>query len=365
LYRIASEPAFDFLSPEYATLFNASCATAFQHPLWLDGLYRRLGPAHAAEPLVITARDCTNNRLAMLLPLLRRRYGPLRVIEFADLRVSDYAAPVCDADTFDAIEQHKLAGAIRQLLKPYDLLRIGKLEETALPLERLIGTAPRLPLKMSAHAVTLGRSYDEWRSASIDRSYRKELDKKHRQLARKGYLTFDCAHGPDQIKSAIEALRQYRGSRFPDDLLQQDSYFEFYLEIAIKGAGGGFSRTYVLAIDGRPIAVLWGLASDHRFLILMSGFDLAPFKNQSIGALTFGEVARDCIERGDAMLDFTIGDESYKGLFGAQPTSMWMIADSGSSLGSIVNVVATKVPGAAKLAKDLRNWKAWKRAAVA
>ena len=282
----------------------------------------------------------------------------MRVIEFADLRVSDYAAPVCDAATFEAILRDKPAcEALRKLIKPYDLLRIRKLGETALPLERLFGTRPRSPLGMSAHAVALHGPYADWRNDSIDPSYRKELDKKQRQLSRKGDVRFEVVRDPEAIKASFQAMRHYRESRFEDDLLQKELYFEFYLETALQGATSGFSRTYVLSVDGRPIAVVWGLAFRHQFLILMGGFDLTSFKNQSIGALTFGEIARDCIERGDVALDFTIGDESYKSLFGAKPTSMWMISAAGSPLGSLVNIVAARMPGTLKLAKDIVNRK--------
>jgi len=358
VYEIVLEHAFSFLSEEYAALFRLSCASAFQHPTWLDRLYGRLAPALGAEPLVITARDRADGRLAMVLPLVRRRRGTMRVIEFADLRVSDYTAPVCDAATFELILQDKAAcAALRKLLKPYDLLRIRKLGETALPLERLLGTRPRSPLGMSAHAVKLYGPYTEWRKDSIDPSYRKELDKKQRQLSRKGDVRFEVSRDPEAIKAAFQAMRHYRESRFQDDLLQKDVYFDFYLETALQGANSGFSRTYVLSVDGRPIAVVWGLAFRHQFLILMGGFDLTGFKNQSIGALTFGEIARDCIERSDTALDFTIGDESYKSLFGAQPTTMWMISAAGSPIGSLVNVIASRMPGTLKLAKDIVNRK--------
>jgi CelD/BcsL family acetyltransferase involved in cellulose biosynthesis len=356
VYEIALETAFSFRSVEYAALFRASCATAFQHPLWLDRLYGRLVPALGAVHLVITARNAANGRLAMVLPLVRRRRGTMRVIEFADLRVSDYSAPVCDSATFDLILRDKAAcEAVRKLLKPYDLLRIRKLGETALPLERLLGTSPRSSLGVSAHAAKLYGPYGEWRNHSINPSYRKELDKKYRQLCRKGEVRFDCVHDPEAIKAAFQAMRFYRENRFRDDLLQRTDYFAFYLDTALQGADAGFSRTYVLYLDGRPIAVVWGLAHRGQFLILMGGFDLASFKKQSIGALTFSEVARDCIEKGDTALDFTIGDESYKRLFGAQPSSMWMISAAGSPIGSIVNILASRMPGTLKLAKEIVN----------
>jgi hypothetical protein len=62
--QVTAEPRFDFLGAEYGRLFESSDATAFQHPLWLDGLYRNLAPPLGAEPLVITLRDGATGRLA-------------------------------------------------------------------------------------------------------------------------------------------------------------------------------------------------------------------------------------------------------------------------------------------------------------
>src|ERR1041384_4084659 len=90
--EVAVEPLFDFLSGEYAQLFAWSRATAFQHPRWLDALYRKLAPAVNADPVIVTVRR--EGHLAMLLPLVRRRYGTLAAIQFADLGGSDYAFPV-------------------------------------------------------------------------------------------------------------------------------------------------------------------------------------------------------------------------------------------------------------------------------
>jgi CelD/BcsL family acetyltransferase involved in cellulose biosynthesis len=209
---------------------------------------------------------------------------------------------------------------------------------------------------MSAHAVRLYGPYSQWRAENITASYRKELDKKQRQLNRKGAVQFACSRDPEVIKSTFYNMRQYRQERFQGrDLLQKPVYFDFYLEVALQGAEDGFSRTYALAIDGHPIGGVWGLHHRHQFLVLLGGFDFAAFKNQSIGALTFAEVARDCIERGDTLLDFTIGDESYKRLFGARPSGMWMISAAGTPLGRIANFVAEKVPWTMKLAKQVVN----------
>ena len=89
-FDVCIDDAFDFLSEDYAELFGRSDATAFQHPLWLDSLYRKLAPAAAAKPLIVVVRARATGALAAVLPFLRGRRGPMRPHEFADHRVCDY-----------------------------------------------------------------------------------------------------------------------------------------------------------------------------------------------------------------------------------------------------------------------------------
>jgi CelD/BcsL family acetyltransferase involved in cellulose biosynthesis len=356
VFDIKVKNFFNFRSDEYADLFANSGATPFQHPLWLDRLYATLAPQLGAEPLVIVVRSSANGRLRMILPLLRQRRALMSVVEFADLGVSDYAAPVCDDEIFELILRDEAAcREIRNALKPYDLLRFQKLRGNTRCIEQLLSVPPAISMNMSAHVATLQHSYPEWRANSIGPSYRKELDKKRRQLHRKGRVLFECSSSADAIKSTLESMRQYRLPRFQHagdrDLLQQPLYFGFYLDVALSGAAAGLARTYTLSMDGRTIAGVMGLAHRGQFLVLLGGFDHASFKNQSIGALMFEDVAHDCIARGDTVLDFTIGDEPYKQLFGAQPIEMWMFTKTGSQLGFLASFVVAQVPGAKKVVK--------------
>jgi len=83
VFVVQAHESFDFLSDEYAELFLHSQATAFQHPVWLDRLYAKLAPHVGAQPLIMTVRSRADGRLALLLPLLRRRRGAMRAVEFA------------------------------------------------------------------------------------------------------------------------------------------------------------------------------------------------------------------------------------------------------------------------------------------
>src|SRR5262249_17259662 len=78
-----------------------------------------------------------------------------------------------------------------------------------------------------------------------------------------------------------------------------------------------------------------------------------------IGSLTFEAALRDCIERGDTVFDFTIGDEPYKRFFGAQPTAMWVISGPASPLGTLAGFVTRQMPWATQMAKRIINRKAF------
>lgn len=347
MFTLALETSFNFLSIEFAELFASSMATAFQSPLWLASFYSRLPAASQAEPLIVTVRDA-NGRLVMVLPLVRRRLGGVRVIEFADLRVSDYLSPVADAATLSALAGDPgVRRDLIRLLRPFDTIRIPKLTHGGLPVEALLGAPPRKPMGMNAYAVPLAEDYEAWRSLYIAASYRKELDKKGRQLERKGVVKFGVVSEPEAVRRAFDALKAYRGDRFGDtpggEVLQIPAYFDFYLDVAIKGAGS-FSRIYELSVDDRPVAVVMSLVHQGSCLVIMGGFDHGAFKNQSIGALTFERVARDCIARGDTRLDFTIGDEPYKLTFGATPLPMWTVTRTGSLVGTVAEIAIERFP---------------------
>ena len=360
-FDVCIDDAFDFLSEEYATLFEGSDATAFQHPLWLDTLYRKLAPAAAAKPLVVVVRHRTNSALAAVLPLLRVRRGPMRTVEFADLRVSDYLSPVCTAETFaDLLQDRQACEKLRKLVRPFDLLRIPKLLDAKMPIENLLGAPHRSLMDTNAYATVLVAPFEQWQINALGKSYQKELAKKWRQIHKKGTLTFSCCNDGASIGEAMDVMRKFRGPRFQahgdGDLLQRPEYFDFYSSVALRGMGC-FTRLYAMKMDGEVIATALGLAHRDSLLVVMTAFDIEGYKSQSIGALTFESVAKDCIARGDRVLDFTIGDEPYKMQFGGQPTPMSGVTQAGSAAGSLALFALKQAPWikqAAKRVTDLR-----------
>jgi CelD/BcsL family acetyltransferase involved in cellulose biosynthesis len=340
MFELAREDGFDFLSAEYRSLFARAPATPFQHPLWLDRLYRSLAPGLGVEPLVVTARSGRERRLELVLPLMRRRRRGLQLVEFADLGVCDYVRPVgADAAVCALADNPPAARRLRKLLRPYDLIRIKKAPDEA-RLERLFGSARRRRMNVGAYSVPLCDDFPTWRAAAMPGDYVRQLQRKRRGLQREGAVGFERLDEPARIEAALARARDWRRARFAGDLFQDARYFAFYLEIAIAGADSGFSRTYALTLNGETVAVVWGLHDRGAYLMLLSGFDQPRYGSRSVGALAFEDLAKTCIAEGDRLLDFTIGDEPYKRLFGARPSPLWTITAAGTPLGAVADALA-------------------------
>jgi CelD/BcsL family acetyltransferase involved in cellulose biosynthesis len=223
-----------------------------------------------------------------------------------------------------------------------------------MPLNRLFGIGRQDSMGMNAYATPLSETFDVWRQQRLKPSYRKELDKKLRQLHRKGVVRFEQSTAAADIATTFDALKVFRRDRFEinggGELLQIPAYFDFYVSIAMRT---DFARTYTLRLDDRTIAGALGLVHRGSLLVILGGFTQTELKNQSVGSLMFQEIARDCIARGDKLLDFTIGDEPYKLVFGSEPRKMWQVSRAGSPLGYAAGLVVDKLPSARALARKL------------
>src|SRR3981189_2324667 len=78
-----------------ATRWNdIGVSTPFQDPRWLDAWYRAFASFDSLEPLIVLLSGAATLQRVALLPLVRRVQNGGRIIEFADLDLTDYNAPM-------------------------------------------------------------------------------------------------------------------------------------------------------------------------------------------------------------------------------------------------------------------------------
>jgi CelD/BcsL family acetyltransferase involved in cellulose biosynthesis len=326
MLNLSKLSAFDFLSAEYRDLYDRSDATAFQHPAWLSQLYTRLADPAGATPAIVTGRLVEDGRLVLVMPMVERRYGPFMLVDAADFGVTDYNAIVVDRAFREQLAREKiiLQRQVRKLWGALALVRIRKIRPGTLPDINLVLPPQRAGgMGYAAYAVAISTPFSAWRQENLGTSFGRSLAVKRRRLNRLGQLAFVDLQETDPIRRAFAAMREFRVDRWGrDDILTKQHAFDFYLDLASAGVGERSARTYALMLNDDPIAVLFGLVRRDRFLFLLLGFDRRNFGRHSPGGLMLESAIEHCINQGLKVFDFTIGDEVYKGDFGAQPESM-------------------------------------------
>jgi len=326
--RVAVERDFDFLSAEYRSLHRRSHTTAFQGPDWLAGLYRWVAPAFRADPFTVTVRANADQRLLLVLPLVRRRRGRFAVVEFADFGLCDYNHAIYDpVETPLLLADASLPERVGGMLDGCDVLSISKLTCRDRLVRRLFPNARWARMRFSAYPARLGNDWAGWREAKLAPGLRRELGLKRKRLAKKGAVTFTRAVDAAEIARVFAHLRQFRADRFSElgvpDPMRNEVVFSFYRDMAVRGAHSGTTRTYCLYLEDEPIAALFGLADRRAFLMLLLGADLKRFRRLSVGLLAVDESMRAAFEAGDGVYDFTVGDHPYKRQFAAETMPLY------------------------------------------
>jgi len=338
---VAREDDFDFRSAEYAALYQRSDATLFQHPTWLDLVYRHRVPATGSARVVVTVREQAGGRLLLLLPLVRRRWRGIRLVEFADLGVCDYAAPVVDRDAAARVlADPDVPRRVRAMLGRFDLLHLQKLKGSPEPTVRLVGAREGRRLPYETHPIALPPATEEWREKLLDPSFVRHLARKRKRLRPKGEYAVVEVTDPDEVDAVLDRIRGFRASRFADrravDLMQDPDCFAFYSAVARQSTvDGGPATLSVVTVAGEPVAASLDLADEEEHLFLIVGYDFAKLRNYSLGLLIVDDLMDRAVASGLHTFDLTVGDEGYKSDFGATPVPMYAVRLPGTLRGRL------------------------------
>jgi len=340
-YVVSREDDFDFRSSEYAELHAASEATLFQHPAWLDGVYRHRVRATDATPLVVTVREPGAGRLVAVLPLVHRRRRGFRFVEYADLGVSDYATAVIERrSAARVLTDPTIPDAVRAVLGRYDVLDVRGLRGSDRSPALLLGAPGVRRLPYDTHPVALPPSTEDWRAKLLDPSFARHLARKRKRLRPKGRLELRTVTDTDEVRATMETIRKFRAARFADrravDLMQDPDCFEFYCAVAQQGAvEGGPARLFALTLDGATVAATLDLVDDHEHVFLIVGYDFARLRNYSLGLLIVEELIDRAVAADRHTFDLTVGDEGYKADFGAASVPMYAVRSPASVRGHL------------------------------
>ncbi|MBI1212593.1 MAG: GNAT family N-acetyltransferase [Alphaproteobacteria bacterium] len=334
-WTIETTDRVDLIQHDWTTLVKTGRSTPFQTQAWLGPWYRIVAPYFNATPLFVVVRNASGAP-QMLLPLCLRRHGILRIIEFADCGLSDYNAPLLSHDFApSAGEMRDLWREILRVLPTADLVRLEKVPAAFAggpnPLQAI---SDARPMSINYWRVALPRTRKEYESR-LTSTFAKELRRKNRRVEGRGKAALVHAKTPEDALRIFDALAAMRAHRFEelgrDNVLGVPELRSFYEAVITENWTEGFASLSALDVDGTIAAALFALRHDNAYYLLLSSFRDGEWKSASPGNVILDRMTTHLIESGVGVFDYTIGNESYKRDFGAEPQAL-LAADCARSV---------------------------------
>lgn len=299
-------------------------ATPFQDAAWFECWYEAMRGRAGLTPLIVTLRAEKSGAVALRLPLVLRRKGHLRVVEFADLDLTDYNAPLLgSAAPTDAQGTRLMWRALRHALPPADLLRFTKMPKELRgqpnPLALLPGV---LPCALNGNIVVTGDDWDGWRR-SLEKTVRKELERSWRVFTREPGAAFEIVTDPARAQAVVDAMEHQQETRMrvkgADYGLDDPDVVRFYRTLIARGLGSGYVLVTALTVGDEVVASLLGIRDGDSYLMIRISNAGGRWTNCSPGRLIIERTMAALHLQGYRKFDFSIGNYDYKRRFGVAP----------------------------------------------
>jgi CelD/BcsL family acetyltransferase involved in cellulose biosynthesis len=303
-------------------------ATLFQNSQWLEAWYGAFGVAGHVEPLIAVVCDAATGEQVALLPLIRRLQKGVRIVEFADLALTDYNAPVLgDAAPRDGRAARALwrdlKAALRRLPGGADLIRLRKmpldLDGRPNPLALQDGATP---CPMNGNLVATGDDFDAWRY-SLERTVRKELERSWRVFRRDPAAAFRIVADKTEALRILSTMEVQQGTRMQhlglNFVLNDETCAAFYRNLVGDGFDSGYAVVSALTVDNEVVATLLGIRRGSRYVMVRISNAGEKWSNCSPGRLIIERTMAALHKDGVREFDFSIGNYAYKRRFGVVP----------------------------------------------
>ena len=307
---------------------DSNLSTPFQDTRWLDAWYAAFANVDHVEPLIAVVSDAATSEQVALLPLVRRVRKGVRIVEFADLNLTDYNAPLLSAAAPRDARAARLlwrdiVAALKRSPGGADLVRLRKM-----PLDldgrpnpfALLDAA--MPCPLNGNVVITGDDFDAYRH-SLERTVRKGLERSWRVFTRDPAAKLQIVTDQDQALRVLSAMETQQGARMRhlglNYVLNEETSAAFYRNLVGGGLRGGYAVLSALAVGEEVVATLLGIRSGSRYVMLRNSNAGEKWSNCSPGRLIIERTMAALHKDGVRSFDFSIGNYAYKRRLGVAP----------------------------------------------
>jgi CelD/BcsL family acetyltransferase involved in cellulose biosynthesis len=319
--RIEDLGGFEKLREEWAALLDASASNSlFLTWEWLYTWWKHL--SEGRRLFIITVRY--GRELVAIAPLALRPPQPIRLVPFHALEFLGMGD--VGSDYLDVIVRRGKEQEACQVLAEY--LRPGKLMLELTQLERRSCVAENFAAVLKQRGWSLSEtktnvcpfinlSGHSWQSylATLGPEHRYNFGRKLKNLMKQFEVRFEQVRSEEQRREALPLLIALHNMRWRNRVFSEAFHtvdlVSFHDELSRLALEQGWLRLFVLRLDGKPAAALYGFSYHRIFYYYQAGFD-PTYSKHSVGLVTMGLAIKSAIEEGVEAYDLLHGDEPYK-----------------------------------------------------
>ena len=318
-----------------AQLDNFSRSTPFQDPVWLNAWYASFTNRNDVEPLIALVSERKTSVPVALVPLICRLHKGIRVIEFADLDLTDYNAPLLTDATPQDVEAARamwrdLKATLRRGPEGADLIRLRKM-----PAQLSGGPNPFAqlddvgPCSLSGNVVTTGDDYDTYRY-SLERTVRKELERSWRVFTRDPAAKFRIITDENEALRILSCMEIQQSRRMQElnvpFVLNGENCAAFFRRLVKGGIDSGYVVVTALTVGEEIVATLLGIRNGPRYVMVRISNAGGKWSNCSPGRLIIERSMAAMHKDGVREFDFSIVEYPYKRRFGVARLPLFAIS---------------------------------------
>jgi len=317
---IEDAAGFEKLRDEWDALLETSASNCFFLTWeWLYPWWKHLSGDRTLR--IVTLRS--GGELVAIAPLASRprrlaRWVPFQSLEFigADKVCSDYLDLIIkrgrEPEALDMLAEHLSREML--MIEMANVRRKSLAAELTAELERYGWSPSEETIGVCPFTILTGHSWDSY-LASLGSEHRYNFRRRLRNIGKIARVRFEEARSPAQAQHMLEELVALHNMRWRDrggsDAFDTPDLIAFHEEVTQLALDRGWLRLYLLTLDDRPAAALYGFHYHATFYFMQAGFDPA-YRKQSVGLLAMGLAIKHAIDEGTDECDMLRGDEAYK-----------------------------------------------------
>jgi CelD/BcsL family acetyltransferase involved in cellulose biosynthesis len=318
---IHADSEFLALKDEWGQLqCDSDASSLFLSWEWLHSWWKELA---ADRELAMLAVRCGRELIAVA-PFCRRpvRFGNVPVIPMVEFLGSGAVG----SDYLDIIvrrgwERQARAAVASHLRRTRPILRwtnVARNTCSAASVATVLGgegwSVREATTNLCPYISLAGRSWEDY-MASLGAEHRYNFHRKWRRLNREYSVRFDQASTAAECRESIELTMALHRTRWRErggsEAFNTPELVAFHRSFVQLALERDWLRLYLLRLNGRPAASLYGFLYGRKFYFYQSGFDPA-FDKYSVGMISMGLGIQRSFEEGAVEYDLLHGAEAYK-----------------------------------------------------